>query len=50
LPPGLTLNSATGTISGTPTNNGTYSFTARVTDSGNPAQTDTQALSIRIRR
>lgn len=31
LPPGLTLNSS-GTISGTPTSTGSYTFTARVTD------------------
>jgi uncharacterized protein YjdB len=49
LPPGLTLNSGTGRISGTPTTTGTYSFTAQVTDSGNPMQTATRVLSIRIR-
>ncbi|MGQ9896953.1 MAG: Ig domain-containing protein, partial [Acidobacteriota bacterium] len=34
LPPGLTLNSATGVISGTPTALGLYTFTVRVTDAG----------------
>ena len=33
LPPGLTLNVATGVISGTPTTGGTYPFTVQVTDS-----------------
>jgi hypothetical protein len=32
LPPGLTLNPATGVISGTPTTAGTYSFTLTATD------------------
>jgi large repetitive protein len=49
LPPGLTLNSTTGTISGTPTSSSTYTFTVRVTDSANPTpNTDTASLSIRI--
>jgi hypothetical protein len=34
LPAGLTLNSSTGTISGTPTTLGTSSFTVQVTDAG----------------
>ena len=38
LPPGLTLNTSTGAITGTPTTAGTYSFTAQVVDSqGNTA-------------
>jgi hypothetical protein len=32
LPPGLTLNTTTGAITGKPTSTGTYSFTAKVTD------------------
>lgn len=33
LPPGITLNAATGTLAGTPTALGTYAFTVKVTDS-----------------
>lgn len=48
LPAGLTL-ATNGTISGTPTGpTGIYSFTVQVTDSSDPQQTDTQALSITI--
>jgi hypothetical protein len=46
LPPGLSLNSSTGAISGTPTAAGTYSFTVKVTD--NAGVTATKALSILI--
>src|SRR5438132_4871055 len=35
LPAGLSLNASTGAISGTPTQSGTFSFTAQVTDSAN---------------
>lgn len=51
LPSGLTLDSSTGTISGTPTSQGDYSFTVMVTDSSTPTrQTATQALSIKVLR
>jgi hypothetical protein len=33
LPPGLSLNTATGVVSGTPTVAGTFNFTVQVTDS-----------------
>ncbi len=46
LPPGLTLDPASGTISGVPTSVGSFPFTLRLTDSGNPAQTTTTNLAI----
>jgi hypothetical protein len=48
LPQGLTLNAATGAITGTPTSLGTENFTVMVTDSASPAGTATQALSITV--
>jgi Putative Ig domain len=48
LPAGLTLTASTGTISGTPTGSGTSNFTVTVSDSGNPAQTKSVALTIAI--
>ena len=49
LPTGLSLNSSTGAISGTPTALGTSTFTVQVTDSETPAVTATSAsLSITI--
>ena len=46
LPPGLTLNAATGAITGAPTAQGTYNFTVRVTDAVGVIAT--KALSIVI--
>jgi hypothetical protein len=46
LPPGFSLNSATGVISGTPTTAGTSPFTVQVQDAG--GLSDTQPLSITI--
>ncbi|HET9177359.1 MAG TPA: putative Ig domain-containing protein [Terriglobia bacterium] len=46
LPAGLTLNSSTGAITGTPTGSGVSNFTVKVTDVN--SQTATQALSITI--
>lgn len=49
LPAGLTLSSATGTISGTPTTAGTFNFTVSVKDSGSfQGQTTTKPLSITV--
>ncbi len=45
LPAGLTLNASAGAVFGTPTASGAFSYTIKVTDSGNPAQTATQAVS-----
>lgn len=48
LPPGLSLEAATGVIAGTPTAAGTYTFTAQVTDSQSPADLAERALSLTI--
>jgi hypothetical protein len=49
LPIGLSLNGSTGAISGTPTGNGTSSFTVKVTDSTTPtAQTATKSFTITV--
>ena len=51
IPDGLTLNSSTGGISGTPTNTGEFNFTARVTDAiSNTAEMPyTMYVSCRVR-
>ena len=46
LPAGLTLAATTGVISGTPSASGTSTFTASVSDNGNPAQTRSITTSI----
>ena len=48
IPAGLSLNTSTGLISGTPTTTGTATFTAAVADSESPAQTKSVTLSIVI--
>ena len=46
LPAGLTLNTSTGVISGTPTTAGTYTFTAKVVDSKGNSDTDTCTIVV----
>jgi hypothetical protein len=46
LPAGLTLNPQTGVISGTPTVNGTFPITVRVSDAGTQQQTATYTCNI----
>lgn len=48
LPPGLSLNSSSGVVSGTPTLAGQYSFTLNVTDSSSPMQTANQFLQTAV--
>ena len=48
LPLGLTLNTASGLITGTPITTGTVYFVAQVSDAGSPTQTVTGPLSITI--
>jgi len=48
LPNGLSLNPATGTISGTPTATGNSNFTVSVADSGTPTKSVMTTLSISV--
>jgi len=48
LPDGLTIDTASGVISGTPTKKGNYNFSVQVSDNATSASTDTQQLRIRI--
>ena len=48
LPTGLSLNVATGVVSGTPTAAGTSNFTVRVTDQSSAPQAQTANLSLSI--
>ncbi|MGA8102224.1 MAG: putative Ig domain-containing protein, partial [Candidatus Acidiferrales bacterium] len=47
LPSGVSISSA-GTISGTPTASGSFTFVAQVTDSGSPAQTAQMTYSLSV--
>ena len=47
LPPGLTLNSSTGAITGTPSSEGTFSFTIQVTDSNGYTATASCTITIK---
>jgi hypothetical protein len=48
LPPGLSLDAATGAITGTPSAAGNTSFTIQVTDSSSPPQSTKTVLSIPV--
>src|SRR5918993_987153 len=48
LPPGLTLDAASGLISGTPSASGSYAFTAQVADAQSPPDTASRTLSITV--
>lgn len=48
LPPGLTINSATGTISGTPTNAGSYQVTVVASDGEYPPLTTNTSFTISV--
>jgi Putative Ig domain len=48
LPTGLTLNAATGQITGTPTSQGTFTFTIKVQDSAVPQQSNQKQFSVTV--
>ena len=48
LPAGLSLNAATGAISGTPTATGTFNFTVRVRDANSSPQTASKPFTLTI--
>lgn len=48
LPPGLSLNTSNGLISGTPTAVGTYTFSINAADSNTPQTNDTQSYTVTI--
>jgi len=46
LPPGVTLNSSTGHLGGTPATAGTYTFTSKVVDANGSSDTDTCTIVV----
>ena len=48
LPPGLSLNTSNGLISGTPTQAGTFTFSINAADSNTPQTNDTQSYTVTI--
>jgi hypothetical protein len=50
LPSGLSLNSATGVISGTPTNTGTSTFTTQVQDSNSYVATKSMSIAVQAQQ
>ena len=46
LPPGITLNTSTGQLSGRPTKTGTYTFTTKVVDANGSSDTDTCTIVV----
>lgn len=48
IPPGLSLNPSNGTLFGTPSAGGHFSFLVRATDSGAPQQTVTRRMRVNI--
>src|SRR5208282_3728026 len=48
LPPGTNLHYSSGAISGSPTQSGSFSFTAKIVDSRSPTHSATVNLSIQI--
>jgi Zn finger protein HypA/HybF involved in hydrogenase expression len=49
LPPGVTLNSSTGHLGGTPTTAGNYTFTSKVVDANGSSDTDTCTIVVQQR-
>jgi hypothetical protein len=49
LPPGVTLNSSTGHLGGTPATAGTYTFTSKVVDANGSSDTDTCTIVVQPR-